>query len=154
MAITFQLNGAAASFDGDPDMPLLWHVREDLGLTGTKFGCGAALCGACTVHIDGVAMRSCSVPMSAVAGSAITTIEGADSRIAKAVKQAWIETDVAQCGYCQPGMIMAVTALLAATPAPSDAEIDASLDNLCRCGTYNRIRTAIHDAARRIQEGN
>lgn len=142
------VNGQKRRFDGDPEMPLLWYLREEAGLVGTKFGCGIASCGACTVHVDGAAVRSCSVAMEAVAGSSVTTIEGlAQGGKLHPVQQAWIEEDVAQCGYCQAGQIMAVVDLLKANPNPTDADIDASLGNLCRCGTYARIRKAVHRAA-------
>jgi isoquinoline 1-oxidoreductase alpha subunit len=128
--------------------PLLWVLRDTIGMTGTKYGCGIAQCGACTVHVDGVAMRSCSIPVSAVAGKAITTIEGiAQNGKLSAVQQAWLDHDVPQCGYCQSGMIMAVTALLKQKPKPTDADIDAAITNICRCGTYQQVRAAIHAAA-------
>ena len=141
-------NGHQQQVDVDPDTPLLWVLRDTLGLTGTRYGCGIAQCGACTVHIDGVATRPCSVPVSAVEGSAITTIEGlpANGEL-HPVQKAWIAHDVPQCGYCQSGMIMAVAALLKEKPQPSDADIDAAITNICRCGTYARIRAAIHTAA-------
>jgi isoquinoline 1-oxidoreductase subunit alpha len=143
------INGHTHEVDAAPDMPLLWALRDLVGLTGTKFGCGAALCGACTVHLDGEAARACVTPLSAVAGRKITTIEGiADSALGKKVQAAWIAEDVPQCGYCQSGQIMSAVALLRSHPKPSDAEIDTAMDgNLCRCGTYNRIRQAIHRAA-------
>ena len=132
----------------DPDTPLLWVLREHVGLTGTKYGCGIAQCGACTVHIDGVAMRSCSVPASLAVGKQITTIEGlAENGALHRVQKAWIEHDVPQCGYCQSGMIMAVAALLKDKPKPTDADIDASVTNICRCGTFQQVRTAVHAAA-------
>ena len=142
------INGKSQEVDVDPTTPLLWVLRETLGLTGTKFGCGAAQCGACTVHVDGLAVRSCSVPVSAVSGAKITTIEGLASggKLHK-VQKAWLDHDVPQCGYCQSGMIMAVAALLKKNPKPTDADIDAAITNICRCGTYARIRTAIHTAA-------
>jgi isoquinoline 1-oxidoreductase alpha subunit len=141
------INGQTREVDADPDTPLLWILRDTLGLTGTKYGCGIAQCGACTVHIDGVATRSCSVPVGAVEGSQITTIEGLSINGGlHPVQKAWIAHDVPQCGYCQSGMIMAVAALLKEKPQPSDADIDASLTNICRCGTYARIRSAIHTA--------
>jgi len=134
--------------DADPDTPLLWVLRDTLGLTGTRYGCGIAQCGACTVHIDGVATRSCSVPVGTVEGAAITTIEGLSANgELHPVQKAWIAHDVPQCGYCQSGMIMAVAALLKEKPQPSDADIDAAITNICRCGTYARIRAAIHTAA-------
>jgi isoquinoline 1-oxidoreductase alpha subunit len=142
------INGSAHDVDVDPNTPLLWVIREQVGLTGTKYGCGIAECGACTVHIDGAAARSCQVPVSAVAGRAVTTIEGlAVEGILHKVQKAWIDHDVPQCGYCQSGMIMAVAALLKAKPRPTDADIDAAITNICRCGTYQRVRAAIHDAA-------
>ncbi len=142
----FRVNGSAHELDIEADMPLLWALRDELGLVGTKFGCGIASCGACTVQINGNAVRSCVTPVSAVEGADITTIEGLAVNAAgglTAVQQAWIEHQVPQCGYCQSGMIMAVSALLAANPAPTDAEIDGAITNVCRCGTYPRIRTAI-----------
>lgn len=142
------INGETFDHDGDPDMPLLWYLREDAGFKGVKFGCGIAQCGACTVHINGRAVRSCVTPVSAVEGADITTIEGlAEEENLHPVQQAWIEEDVAQCGYCQAGQIMAVAALLEEIPDPSDADIDARLSNICRCGTYFRLRKAIHRAA-------
>ena len=142
------VNGRQQQVDVEPDTPLLWVLRDNLGLTGTKYGCGIAQCGACTVHIDGVATRSCSVPVSTVEGSAITTIEGlaANGTLHK-VQQAWVDNDVPQCGYCQSGMIMAVAALLKDNPKPSDADIDSTITNICRCGTYQQVREAIHAAA-------
>ena len=146
--VSLKINGTARSFDGDDDMPLLWYLRDELRLTGTRFGCGAGLCGACTVHVDGVAMRSCSVPLSAVDGRKITTIEGlAQNGVLHKVQQAWLENDVPQCGYCQCGMIMAVAALLKDKPKPTDADIDANITNICRCGTFQQVRMAIHAAA-------
>ena len=143
--IEFTLNGKATQFDVAPETPLLWAIREQAGLTGTKFGCGIGACGACTVHIDGIAVRSCLVPSAGIAGRSVTTIEGlASATQLHAVQTAWIEHQVPQCGYCQSGMIMAVAALLETNPEPTDAEIDASVTNICRCGTYERIRTAIH----------
>jgi isoquinoline 1-oxidoreductase subunit alpha len=146
--ITFSVNGQSRSVDVDPDTPLLWVLRDTLGLTGTKFGCGIALCGACTVHVDGQAMRSCVVPVSAVQGKQITTIEGLSPDGSHPVQKAWLALDVPQCGYCQTGVIMAVAALLKAKPQPSDADIDAAITNVCRCGTYARIRQGIHNAAK------
>ena len=142
------INGQTREADVDPDTPLLWVLRDTLGLTGTKYGCGIAQCGACTVHIDGVATRSCSVPVSAAEGTQITTIEGlaANGTLHK-VQQAWIDNDVPQCGYCQSGMIMAVAALLKDNPRPTDADIDSTITNICRCGTYQQVRGAIHAAA-------
>jgi isoquinoline 1-oxidoreductase alpha subunit len=143
MAITTTVNGQERSIDVEPDMPLLWAIREGLGLTGTKFGCGIAACGACTVHVNGQAVRSCTFPVSRVTG-AVTTIEGlAAGGTLHAVQQAWIDHQVPQCGYCQSGMIMAVSALLAQSPHPSDEEIDAGITNICRCGTFARVRRAI-----------
>ena len=149
MAITLNVNGQPRTVDVEPDTPLLWVLRDTLGLTGTKFGCGIAACGACTVHVDGRAVRTCTVPVSAVEGMAVTTIEGlaADGRL-HAVQQAWVDHQVPQCGYCQSGMIMAVSALLAQRPDPSDAHIDAAVTNICRCGTFVRVRRAIHAVAR------
>ncbi|WP_339706267.1 (2Fe-2S)-binding protein [uncultured Sphingosinicella sp.] len=142
------INGKKHAYDGDPDMPLLWYVRDLAGLTGTKFGCGAGLCGACTVHVDGAAMRSCQLPMSAVEGQSVTTIEGLSESGDHAVQRAWREHAVAQCGYCQSGQIMQAAALLAETPKPTDADIDAAMaGNICRCGTYARIRAAIKAAS-------
>ena len=142
------INGTAHDIDVDPNTPLLWAIRENVGLTGTKYGCGIAQCGACTVHIDGVATRSCGVVVSDAVGKQITTIEGlAANGVLHKVQKAWIEHDVPQCGYCQSGMIMAVAALLKNKPQPTDAEIDAAVTNICRCGTYARIRAAIHTAA-------
>jgi len=142
------INGHVHNVDDDPDTPLLWVLRDTLGLAGTKYGCGVAQCGACTVHVDGVAMRSCALTLASVEGKAITTIEGlAANGVLHRVQQAWIAHDVPQCGYCQSGMIMAVAALLKRTPHPSDAEIDAAITNICRCGTYQRVRAAIHSAA-------
>jgi isoquinoline 1-oxidoreductase alpha subunit len=143
---TLTINGQNHEYEGSPDMPLLWFLRDVLGLTGTKFGCGMALCGACTIHLDGKAVRSCVTPVSAaMAGGKITTIEGLSTDGEHPVQQAWKELNVAQCGYCQCGQIMQAASLLSATPRPSDAEIDAAMSgNLCRCGTYTRIRSAIH----------
>jgi aerobic-type carbon monoxide dehydrogenase small subunit (CoxS/CutS family) len=133
--------------DADPDTPLLWVIRDHVNLTGTKFGCGAGLCGACTVHLNGAAIRSCITALADVEGGEITTIEGLSADGSHRVQQAWLAEQVPQCGYCQPGMIMAAAALLADTPQPSDADIDAAMTNLCRCGTYDRVRKAIHRAA-------
>ncbi|MEY3251640.1 MAG: hypothetical protein RL227_613 [Pseudomonadota bacterium] len=146
---TLKLNGRDTDVSADPATPLLWALRDDLGLTGTKFGCGMAQCGACTVHLNGVPVRSCVTPLAAAAGAAVTTIEGVGAdRIGAAVQAAWIKHDVAQCGYCQSGQVMSATALLARVKKPTDAQIDEALaGNLCRCGTYQRIRAAIHDAA-------
>ncbi len=142
------VNGVQREVDASPDTPLLWVLRDVLGLTGTKFGCGMAQCGACTVHVDGEPLRSCVLPLSAVEGRAITTIEGLSPGGNHPVQRAWAELDVVQCGYCQSGQIMSAAALLAATPKPSDADIDAALTgNICRCGTYQRVRAAVHRAA-------
>jgi aerobic-type carbon monoxide dehydrogenase small subunit (CoxS/CutS family) len=146
--IVLQINGEAHSTDASDDTPLLWVLRDHLGLTGTKFGCGIGLCGACTVHLDGAAVRSCTVPVGAAARAQILTIEGLATGPDQRLFEAWIAEQVPQCGYCQPGMLMAVAALLRETPLPSDAQIDASITNLCRCGTYPRIRRAIQRAAR------
>jgi isoquinoline 1-oxidoreductase alpha subunit len=146
--IKLTVNGKTQEVDVDPDTPLLWVIREWVGLTGTKYGCGIAQCGACTVHVDGVATRSCSIPISAVTGNQITTIEGlAQNGTQHPVQKAWVALDVPQCGYCQSGMIMAVAALLKENPKPSDADIDAAITNICRCGTYQQVREAIHAAA-------
>jgi aerobic-type carbon monoxide dehydrogenase small subunit (CoxS/CutS family) len=147
MAYTIKVNGTDHSVDVDGDTPLLWVLRDTLGLTGTKFGCGISACGACTVHLNGSATRSCVKTVDSLDGAAITTIEGLSEDRNHKVQQAWIAEDVPQCGYCQSGMIMAAAALLANTPKPTDADIDASMSNICRCGTYNRIRNAIHRAA-------
>jgi aerobic-type carbon monoxide dehydrogenase small subunit (CoxS/CutS family) len=150
MAISLTVNGKAVSVEAEPDTPLLWVLREDLTLTGTKFGCGVAACGACSVHVNGAITRSCSFPLSEAAGKAITTIEGLQSEdgTLHPVQQAWIEAQVPQCGYCQSGQIMAAVALLKASANPSDAQIDEAMTNLCRCGTYPRIRAAIHAAVK------
>jgi isoquinoline 1-oxidoreductase subunit alpha len=146
--ISLSINGQSHTVDVEDDTPLLWVLRDTIGLTGTKYGCGIAQCGACTVHMDGAAMRSCSVPVSLAAGKQITTIEAlAVNGKLTAVQQAWLDNDVPQCGYCQSGMIMAVTALLKQKPKPTDADIDAAITNICRCGTYQQIRAAIHAAA-------
>jgi isoquinoline 1-oxidoreductase alpha subunit len=148
MSIKLIVNGVARDLDVDPDMPLLWAIRDHLQLTGTKFGCGMALCGACTVHIDGQATRSCVTPVSAAQGKKITTIEALSTPAGHAVQAAWVDLDVPQCGYCQSGQVMSAAALLAANPKPSDADIDSAMaGNICRCGTYMRIRQAIHQAA-------
>ena len=147
MAFDLEINGATYNVDADPQTPLLWVIRDRIGLTGTKFSCGLAQCGACTVHVDGQAIRSCVFPASAAVGKSITTIEGLSEDGSHPVQVAWKEFDAPQCGYCQSGMIMATTALLASNPEPTDAEIDAAITNICRCGTYHRIRQAIHRAA-------
>jgi isoquinoline 1-oxidoreductase alpha subunit len=152
MSTSFVLNGKPATLDADPTMPLLWAVREVAGLHGTKFGCGMALCGACTVHLDGQPIRSCVMPLSAVAGREVITIEGLSSKQAKAVQAAWIEHQVPQCGYCQSGQVMSATALLEKNSSPTDADIDSAMSgNICRCATYSRIRTAIHTAAQSVK---
>jgi isoquinoline 1-oxidoreductase subunit alpha len=146
--VSFTLNGVAKTFDGDPDTPLLWVIREAEKLTGTKYGCGIAQCGACTVHMDGTTRRSCVTPVSMVEGSEITTIEGLAGAEAEAVQKAWVAIDVPQCGYCQSGQVMSAVALLQVTPKPADADIDGAMaGNICRCATYQRIRQAIKDAA-------
>jgi isoquinoline 1-oxidoreductase alpha subunit len=147
--IAFTINGQPVQFAGEANTPLLWVIRDHLQLTGTKFGCGAGLCGACTVHVDGAAMRACVVPVATVADRPVTTIEGLATGTddLHPVQQAWLEYDVAQCGYCQPGLIMATVDLLRRIPRPTDADIDANITNLCRCGTYPRVRNAIHRAA-------
>ena len=148
MATHFTVNGKPQTVNVNPDMPLLWVLRDTLNMTGTKFGCGVALCGACTVHINGEATRSCITPISSVAGKSVTTIEGLSPNSSHPVQRAWIEIDVPQCGYCQSGQIMTASALLAKTPKPTDAQIDdAMTGNICRCGTYPRIKKAIHRAA-------
>ena len=147
MAITLKVNGETHSVDVDPETPLLWVLRDNLGLTGTKFGCGIAACGSCTVHVDGVAERSCSLPVSFAEGSDVTTIEGLSENRSHPVQQAWIAEQVPQCGYCQSGMIMAVAAFLDENPNPSDEDINDNITNICRCGTYVRIRKAIKRAA-------
>ena len=145
---TFNVNGKQVNVDVEPDMPLLWVLRDELGLTGTKYGCGIALCGACTVHLDGQPVRSCVMPVSAVEGKKITTIEALSADGTHPVQKAWVQLQVPQCGYCQSGMIMAAAALLEANHEPSDADIAAALTNICRCGTYARVREAIHLAAK------
>ncbi|NHV30296.1 (2Fe-2S)-binding protein [Burkholderia sp. D-99] len=148
--ITLTVNGSEQHFDGNPDMPLLWYLRDVLGHTGTKFGCGMALCGACTVHLDGVAIRSCITPVAAASGKRVTTIEGLSTDLTHPLQQAWQELNVAQCGYCQSGQIMQAASLLKSNPHPSDADIDDAMSgNICRCGTYTRIRAAIRLAVRR-----
>ena len=152
MTVEFVLNGTSASCGADPQTPLLWVLREDFVLTGTKFGCGKGLCGACTVHLDGAPVRSCTLPLVMVAGKTVTTIEGLGQQGVHPLQQAWIAANVPQCGYCQSGQIMAAAALLAANPRPSDADIDGAMSgNICRCGTYPRIRRAIHRAAALLQ---
>lgn len=143
MSTRFEVNGESVEVDVDPNKPLLWVLREDVGLTGTKYGCGVAACGACTVHLDGQPVRTCITPVRAAEGRAITTIEGLGENTPDRVQQAWVEHQIPQCGYCQSGMIMAVSGLLAANPNPSDDDIDAAITNICRCGTYPRIRAAI-----------
>ncbi len=153
MAMDLTVNGVRHSVDVAPETPLLWVIRDTLKMTGTKFSCGIAQCGACTVHINGVAMRSCSVPVSAAAGKDVTTIEGLSPDGTHPVQQAWIELDVPQCGYCQSGMIMSVVALLKRHPNPTDADIDAEVTNACRCSTYHRVRQAIRVAAAKVSAG-
>ncbi|HEY5322329.1 MAG TPA: (2Fe-2S)-binding protein [Caldimonas sp.] len=151
MPISLNVNGQSREVDVDPATPLLWVLREDLGLTGTKYGCGIAQCGACTVHVEGEALRSCAAPVRVVAGRKVTTIEGVNSPAAKAVQKAWVELDVVQCGYCQSGQIMSATALLEKKPRPTDQDIDQAMaGNICRCATYHRIRAAIHAAAKQL----
>lgn len=148
MAVNFQVNGKAVSANAEPDTPLLWVIRDELGMTGTKFGCGMALCGACTVHVDGVPVRSCQTPLSVVGGKKVSTIEGLSKDNSHPLQVAWIKHDVPQCGYCQSGQLMSAAALLESNKNPSDADIDAAMSgNICRCGTYGRIRAAIKDAA-------
>ncbi|WP_119169188.1 (2Fe-2S)-binding protein [Algihabitans albus] len=150
--VSFTLNGEETSLDADPNMPLLWALREKAGLTGTKFGCGLAQCGACTVHLDGFPVRSCQTFVGDIEGASITTIEGLSGDLAATVQQVWADLDVPQCGYCQSGQIMAAVSLLSETPSPSDSDIDGALEgNLCRCATYHRIRAAIHEASRRLE---
>lgn len=149
--IKFTLNGESVSFDGDPQMPLLWFVRDIQNMTGSKFGCGVGMCGACTMHLNGAPIRSCSTPVSVAQGATVTTIEGLASAQAKAVQEAWQKLDVVQCGYCQSGQIMSATALLEGNAKPTDADINMAMQgNICRCATYHRIRAAIHDAADRL----
>jgi len=145
--VSLSVNGTRHELDIEPETPLLWVLRDELGLTGTKFGCGIAQCGACTVHMNGVPVRSCQMPVGSLAGVAITTIEGLSPDSSHAVQRAWIEADVPQCGYCQSGQIMATAAFLKHNPNPTDADIDAGITNICRCGTYERLRRAIHRAA-------
>ena len=153
MAITLEVNGRTRSVDVDPQTPLLWVLRDTLGLTGTKFGCGISACGACTVHLNGRAVRTCTLPVSAAEGMSVTTIEGlAQDGLLHKVQQAWIDNQVPQCGYCQSGMIMAVSALLEQRSDPSDEQIDATITNICRCGTFVRVRRAIHAVARETED--
>ena len=153
MSIQFTVNGQRQSVDVDPTTPLLWVLRDHLGMTGTKFGCGLAQCGACTVHVDQAPVRSCQYPAQAAAGKKVTTIEGLSMDNRHPLQKVWIEDNVAQCGYCQSGMLMAAAALLKAKPRPTDADIDAHVSNICRCGTYPRVRAAIHKAARAMNGG-
>ena len=149
--VTLKINGVQKSFQGDPEMPLLWYLRDVLGLTGTKFGCGVAVCGSCTIHINGEAVRACVTPVKAAEGKAVTTIEGLGGQGLHPVQKAWIAADVPQCGYCQPGQIMQAAALLKSNPKPSDKDIDEAMaGNICRCGTYQRIRAAIKAAAKEV----
>ncbi|HVO47174.1 MAG TPA: (2Fe-2S)-binding protein [Steroidobacteraceae bacterium] len=151
--VKLTVNGARLSVEADADTPLLWVLRDHLGLTGTKYGCGMGLCGACTVHVDGSPVRSCLLPLQALEGKTVTTVEGLSKDRSHAVQRAWVELDVPQCGYCQSGQIMSAVALLQSNPAPSDADVDAALaGNLCRCGTYVRIRRAVHRAAELLKE--
>ena len=151
MSVELNVNGRVHTLDVDPETPLLWVLRDEIGLTGTKFGCGVAQCGACTVHVDGQAMRSCVTPVSAIAGRRVTTIEGLGSRAARAVQKAWVDLDVVQCGYCQSGQIMSATVLLEQNPKPTDEDIDLAMaGNICRCATYVRIRASIHAAAKQL----
>jgi isoquinoline 1-oxidoreductase alpha subunit len=143
----FKINGKSVDVKAEPDTPLLWVIRDEIGLTGTKYGCGMALCGACTVHLDGQPVRSCQTPVSAVAGKSVATVESLSRNNTHPLQVAWIKHDVPQCGYCQSGQLMAAAALLARTPDPTDAQIDEAMTNICRCGTYQRIRAAIHLAA-------
>ena len=153
MAISFNLNGTTVSVQAEPDTPLLWVIRDEVGLTGTKFGCGAALCGACTVHLNGSPIRSCQTPVSAVAGKKVATVESLSADNSHPLQKAWVKHQVPQCGYCQSGQLMSATALLAKNKNPSDSDIDAAMTgNLCRCGTYNRIRAAIKDAAAEMRK--
>lgn len=150
--VAFTLNGEPRTLDVDPDMPLLWAIRDVVGLTGTKFGCGLAQCGACTVHVDGMPVRSCQTFVGDIEGADVTTIEGIDGKVSATVQSVWAELDVPQCGYCQSGQIMSAVALLSETPKPTDDDIDAAMSgNLCRCATYQRIRAAIHESARRLE---
>ena len=150
--VSLLINGTEHTVDVDPDMPLLWVIRDVLGMTGTKFGCGLAVCGACTVHMDGFPIRSCQTPVSTVEGASITTIEGIDDPVAQAVQDAWVELDVPQCGYCQSGQVMSAVSLLRDIPSPTDEDIDAMMSgNICRCATYHRIRAAVHAAADKLE---
>ena len=150
--VKFKLNGVEQEIDADPDMPLLWALRDHLGMTGVKFGCGIAQCGACTIHLDGYPMRGCQTFLGDVEGAEVTTIEGLSGNLEGTLQQVWTEMDVPQCGYCQSGQIMSAAALLKETPRPTDADIDAAMSgNLCRCATYHRIRAAIHETARRME---
>jgi isoquinoline 1-oxidoreductase alpha subunit len=152
MSFSIKVNGQERTLDVDGDMPLLWAIRDVIGLTGTKYGCGVAQCGACTVHVDGVPTRSCQTAVEDAQGAEITTIEGVGGKVAETVQTVWTEFDVPQCGYCQSGQVMAAVALLTGTPKPSDGDIDEALaGNLCRCATYHRIRAGIHEAARRLE---
>jgi aerobic-type carbon monoxide dehydrogenase small subunit (CoxS/CutS family) len=150
MATKLEVNGKQVSLDVEPEMPLLWALRDELGLTGTKYGCGIAMCGACTVHVDGEPTRSCSLPVSAVAGKKVTTIEALSKDGSHPIQRAWVQLQVPQCGYCQSGMIMAAAALLKQNKNPNDADIESAMTNLCRCGTYARVRDAIHLAAKSV----
>lgn len=153
MSVNFQVNGKSATAKAEADTPLLWVLRDELGMTGTKFGCGASLCGACTVHLDGQAVRSCQIPVSAVASKKVATVEGLSKDHSHPLQQAWIKHDVPQCGYCQSGQLMSAAALLSKNKNPSDADIDAAMSgNICRCGTYPRIRAAIKDAAAQMRK--
>ena len=153
MAISFNLNGSTVTVQSEPDTPLLWVIRDEVGLTGTKFGCGAALCGACTVHLNGTPIRSCQTPVSAVAGKKVSTVESLSNDNSHPMQKAWIKHQVPQCGYCQSGQLMSAAALLSKNKNPSDADIDNAMSgNLCRCGTYNRIRAAIKDAAAEMRK--
>jgi isoquinoline 1-oxidoreductase alpha subunit len=154
MSLQFKVNGKSVSSNSEADTPLLWVIRDELGMTGTKFGCGAGLCGACTVHINGQPARSCSIPVSAVGEMKVITIEGLSKNATHAVQKAWAELDVPQCGYCQSGQVMAAAALLSRKPKPTDADIDEAMSNICRCGTYQRIRDAIHVAAGQMKLGD
>jgi len=152
MALTIKVNGSSTQVDVDPDTPLLWVLRDSLGLTGTKFGCGVAQCGACTVFLEGKPLRSCSIPVSAIGDKEVTTIEGVSGRESEAIQKAWVARDVPQCGYCQSGQVMSATALLKKVPRPTDRDIDLAMNgNICRCATYVRIRAAIKDAAKSLE---